>query len=202
VYAFIRTHNTLRNEDPKDLTQGFLIEVLSGTMLQRYRPERGAFRSYLLGAVQLYLSEQRNRAAALKRGGGRAILRLDEDETRRMEEWLADWKESPETAYELAWAHSVLENAIAALEDELRQSGKEQWFQAYRRYEIEVEPDDSPTYQALAVELGVTVRDVGNYLTSCKKRLRELVRDAVQDTVDDPAEILPELHRILRLIKG
>jgi len=40
-------------------------------------PNRGKFRSFLLAALKHFLADERDKAQALKRGGGRKIVSLD-----------------------------------------------------------------------------------------------------------------------------
>ncbi len=48
------THGTLgqKPEDARDLTQGFFTQLIEKQSLSRADPERGRFRSYLLGAFK------------------------------------------------------------------------------------------------------------------------------------------------------
>ncbi len=197
VYAFIRSHNVLPGEDPKDLTQEFLIEILEGNFLGRYVPQKGAFRTYLKGAVRFFLMECRNKSLTLKRGGGRKMIRMAEDETHRLDVLLADRTEDPEAIYDEIWARSLMDDAVAALENEMVQAGKTVWFRAFRRYDLETGPDEELTYGKVSQELNVSESDVGNYLAYCRKRLRKLVVDRVTHTVDHPGDIRAELDRIL-----
>jgi hypothetical protein len=115
---------------------------------------------------------------------------------------LADWKESPEIVYGKVWARSVLDDVIAHVERELEASGKRDWFRAFRRYDLEARPEEEPTYAKVAEELGLTERDVGNYLAFCRRRLRELVVDRVADVVDQEGEIVAELTHVLGALQS
>src|SRR5262249_11505180 len=76
VYAFIR--RTGKNtDDAQDLTQAFFARVLEKGGLRNATPERGRFRSYLLGAVRNFLANEYDRQVTHKRGGGKTILPLD-----------------------------------------------------------------------------------------------------------------------------
>src|SRR6185436_18156870 len=67
-----------RNEDAaRELTQEFFARVLGGGGFDSADPERGRFRSYLLGALKHFLGDQRKRESRLKRGGGVAAESLD-----------------------------------------------------------------------------------------------------------------------------
>lgn len=63
----------------QDLPQGFFTELLEKRSLKAVRRERGRFRSFLLAALKFYLSHERERAGTRKRGGNRALIRLDVD---------------------------------------------------------------------------------------------------------------------------
>src|ERR1700743_3026790 len=56
VYAFIRRRGYLPDQ-AQVLTQEFFLGILDGAFLNRANPEKGRFRSFLLGAVQNFLSD-------------------------------------------------------------------------------------------------------------------------------------------------
>src|SRR5688500_12959116 len=67
VFAFIR-HNAADEDAAGELTQEFFRRLLSGKGISSVDPERGRFRSFLLGAVKHFLSDARDRERRLKRG--------------------------------------------------------------------------------------------------------------------------------------
>src|SRR5262245_60623986 len=69
VLAFLRCE--LCDADAaRESTHEFFAEVLGGGAISHAEPERGRFRSYLLGAVKHFLSHRREALRRLKRGGG------------------------------------------------------------------------------------------------------------------------------------
>src|SRR5262245_31036889 len=56
-------------ENAKDLTQAFFGRVVERDFLRDVTPEKGRFRSWLLAAMSHFLSDERERENALKRGG-------------------------------------------------------------------------------------------------------------------------------------
>ncbi|HEV3029765.1 MAG TPA: sigma-70 family RNA polymerase sigma factor, partial [Planctomycetota bacterium] len=76
VYLFIRRRGNDR-EVSKDLAQGFFTALLERNFLQYVQRDRGKFRTFLLTALEHFMADERDRAQALKRGGGRASLSLD-----------------------------------------------------------------------------------------------------------------------------
>jgi RNA polymerase sigma factor (sigma-70 family) len=77
VYGYIRRQG--RNpEDAQDLTQGFLMQLLTKGRLGTLSPHRGRFRNYLLTAARNYLANHWRFAHRSKRGGLHAHVALDE----------------------------------------------------------------------------------------------------------------------------
>ena len=69
AYFFVRRrgHDV---ESAKDLVQGFFATALEKDYLESVSADKGRFRTWLLAALSHFLSNARDRARALKRGGG------------------------------------------------------------------------------------------------------------------------------------
>ncbi|MEM7588335.1 MAG: hypothetical protein AAF560_33415 [Acidobacteriota bacterium] len=76
LYAFARRDGATV-DDARDAVQGFFAVLLEKNGLRTVNPDLGRFRSFLIGAFRHYLANERQRAAALKRGGGVPDLALD-----------------------------------------------------------------------------------------------------------------------------
>ena len=70
AYAFIRRqgHDA---DAARDLTQEFFTRVLEKHYFRDADPARGRFRAFLLTSIRHFLSNERDREQALKRGGRR-----------------------------------------------------------------------------------------------------------------------------------
>ena len=76
LYAFARR----QGEPPataEDMVQGFFAVLLEKKYLAQVDRSKGRFRSFLLAALRHYMSKQRARGRALKRGGGVRVIALD-----------------------------------------------------------------------------------------------------------------------------
>lgn len=89
VYAYARRAGHAP-EDARDLTQGFFGHLLETGALARADPQRGRFRSFLLGAFKHFLAHERDRARALKRGGNIPWLRISMPSMPRLVGWSAE----------------------------------------------------------------------------------------------------------------
>jgi len=107
LYAYIRRRGCAP-EDAQDLTQAFLLHLLQRNPFSSLDQSQGRFRSFLLAALNYFLADQRDRARAEKRGGGRPTLSfdaLDAEARYRLEP--ADQR-TPEKLFERRWALTLL----------------------------------------------------------------------------------------------
>ena len=76
LYAFVRRQGQSPH-DAQDLTQAFFARLLARNFLADADPGKGRFRSFLLGALKHFLSDEWDRARAQKRGGDVKFIALD-----------------------------------------------------------------------------------------------------------------------------
>ncbi len=129
LYCYVRRRG-YGHEDAQDLTQGFLAQLLQRHSFARADSSKGRFRSFLLAGLNYFLSDERDRVGAQKRGGGRPTLSFMDphaaDERYRLEP--VD-ERSPDKLFDRRWALTLLDQVFARLEQELREGGKGELFQ-------------------------------------------------------------------------
>src|ERR1041385_4078513 len=77
LYAFVRRRG-FNEEDARDLTQGFFQHFLQNNAVSAAEPRDGRFRNFLLLKLKTFLSNQREKAHAQKRGGNATLISLDD----------------------------------------------------------------------------------------------------------------------------
>ena len=200
VLAFLRREG--RDEDAaRELTQKFFCRLLADPHLGGVEPGRGRFRSYLLGAVKHFLSEERQRAAAAKRGGGQAPLSLDAatgaDTTSEMQ--LADPAASvPATWFDRQWATTLVDRAVAALGAEAEAEGKDGQFAVLKPWLLGEVP--SLSQAEAARQLGLTEGAVKVAVHRLRKRFREVVKAQIAQTMNDPTQVGEELRYLVDVL--
>lgn len=179
-------------EDAADLTQGFFAHLLEANVFAAVDPGRGKLRAYLLACCNHYLSNQREKAAALKRGGDRPPLRLDVGAAEaRYSREPAD-RVSPDRLFERRWALTVLDEAMAALERDYDTPDRRE---VYRLLKPTLVPgDEAPRYAAVAAALGTTEAAVKKAAQRLRERYGHLLREVVAATVGGPDEVDEELR--------
>ena len=185
----------------QDLTQGFFVELLEKKTLAVASPDRGRFRAFLKTAVRNYLSHERERAQAQKRGGGRAPIALDLEaaETRYRSE--PGRNQNPESLFEKRWARTLMTRALEALRKEFENSPNEE---RYRQLEPYLTGSAAPgrSYDELARELDMSAAAIRTAVRRLRKRYGEFLRLEVGRTVSSADEIDQELRHLFSVVQS
>lgn len=198
VYAFVRRTGS-RDDDARDLTQAFFARMLEKPMLQQATPDRGRFRSFLLGALRHFLSNERDWRHALKRGGGQVFVSLDfEDGERRYQLEPAD-DLTPDRVYERRWAQAVLDAALKRVSAKHAAGGGDVLF---KRLAPTLTGDGSLSYTEIARELEMTEAALRVAAHRLRKEFAVALRATIADTVERPSDVDDELRYLLRAIGG
>lgn len=197
LYAYVRRRG-YSAEDAQDLTQEFFARLLQRQSLASADPNRGRFRSFMLGVMNHFLADEWNKARAQKRGGGAKLLPLQFDtaETRYGHE-PAD-KTTPEQNYERRWAMTLLEEVLRRLADEYKQEGRAELFAELNPCLVG-ERTDQP-YAELAARLGVNEGTIKSAVHRLRQRYRQLLRDEIANTVAEPDEVDTELRHLFTIL--
>jgi len=199
VYAFVRSRG-FDPHDAEDLTQGFFADLLRRPFLAEVDPEKGKFRSFLLASVKNYLSKERRRASAQKRGGGAAPLAMDftEIESRFASEEAG--RLAPDVVFDRQWALALLESVLAALEAQYRENGRGELFDALK--ERLVDEGDPRSYRQIAERFDMEEGTVKVAAHRLRKRYRLALRSAVARTVSDESEVEAELNYLMNIFSS
>jgi RNA polymerase sigma-70 factor (ECF subfamily) len=183
-------------DDARDLTQGYFLRLLEKDYLENVREEAGKFRSFLLASLKHYMANVKRDAAAIKRGGGQALLSLDLDaaEDRYRLEPVDD--ETPDLAYERRWALAVIARARTRLRDEFEAAGK---LRHYALLAAHLSGAGRP-YAEIAEELETSEAAVKMSVSRIRRQFGKALRDEIADTIDDPADVDSEVKHLLRIV--
>lgn len=199
LYAYVRRRGQ-SPEDAKDLTQEFFARLLARNWIANADRNKGRFRSFLLGAMNHFLSDEWDKARAQKRGGGAVTLPLEFDtaETRFSHE-PADHS-TPEQNFERRWALTLLENVLVRLRTEFEREGQADLF-AQLSPTLIGERTAQP-YAQLARQLGASEGTVKAAVHRLRQRYRNLLRAEIAATVASPGEVDEELRHLFTVLGG
>ena len=198
LYAFLRNRR-YRPEDAKDLVQAFFAHLLAQNALSHVNREKGRLRTFLLGSLQNFLSNEYDRANALKRGGGHEIISFDEHFPEAEASMLATAHLDEVSCYDLTWATNVVARAWQRLRASFAEEGKAEWFDELKPF-LAGGTAMPPNQEEAAVRMGVPVATLRTWISRLRQRYREALRAEVGNTVSDPAEIEEELRYLYRLL--
>jgi RNA polymerase sigma factor (sigma-70 family) len=199
IYGFVRRQG-VRPEEAKDLTQGFFALLLERRDINAVRKEKGRLRSYLLTSLKHFLTNERNRAMAIKRGQGQQLIPLED-----LRECESVGFEPADTLaadkiYERRWALTVLDQVLARLGDEYRAAGKTPLFDQLQKSFTD-EPGH-PSAADTAREFGMTESAVRQASYRLRQRYRQLLREEIAHTVMVPGDIEDELRHLIVVLRA
>jgi RNA polymerase sigma factor (sigma-70 family) len=197
VYAFVRRQG-YPADAAADLTQEFFTRVLEKNYFRDADPARGRFRSFLCAAVRHFLSNERDRARTLKRGGPLPPISLDAEhaEGRYLLEPRDDL--TPEKLFDRRWALLLLERALARLRAEHVAAGKSALFEALKGF-LTGDNADVP-YADVAKALGMSDGAVRVAVHRLRRQFRDALVDDIAETVSDPSDVDAEIEYLLKAV--
>jgi RNA polymerase sigma-70 factor (ECF subfamily) len=198
VFAFIR--RSAPDEDTaRDLTQEFFARLLARHGVDSVDPQRGRFRSYLLGAVKHFLADVREHDHRLKRGDGQPLQSIEPGTDTSPGLQLPDPNApSPDREFDHKWALTLLHRALAGLTREHEASGRADHFEALKPW---LTGDTENISQAeVAARLGVNEGAVKVAIHRLRRRFREVIKNEIGQTVSDRTQVDAELDYLLEAL--
>lgn len=179
-----------RSEDSaREVTQEFFAFVLAGNRIGGAEPGKGKFRSYLLGALRHFESDQRERERRQKRGGGVAPdpLELHSEEEGPASRW-------DERQFDREWALAILSRALDAVSADYAEGGR---LAHLERLRCVLAGGELPPHAVLARELGMTEGAVKVAIHRLRRRFREAVCHEIVQTLPAGADSEEELRYLV-----
>src|SRR6266542_2308105 len=198
LYTFLRLRGHASPE-AQDLVQGFFAHLLEQNTLSRADQEKGRLRTFLLGSLQNFLYNEYDRSRAIKRGGGRQIVSMEDYLPEAEAAMLATAHLSDAGCYDLVWASTIVSRAWQNLQNDFVAEGKAEWLEELRPFVAGGSVVPLNQEQA-AARLGVPIATLRTWLSRLRQRYRESLRTEVASTVSDPADVDQELRHLYQIL--
>jgi len=198
LYSFLR-HRGHPSADAQDLVQGFFAHLLEQHTLTRADRQKGRLRTFLLTSLQNFLFNEYDRVRALKRGGGRQIVSIEEHLPEAEAAMLATSHLSDAGCYDLVWASNIVTRAWQRLQNEFVAEGKAEWLEELRPF-VAGGSITPPNQEEAAARLGVPIATLRTWLSRLRQRFRESLRAEVASTVSDSADVDGELRHLYQIL--
>lgn len=187
VYSYIRRRGR-PVEEAKDLTQSFFTRSLENDFLKSVSPDKGRFRTFILAALNHFLSNEQRRDQAIKRGGGTRRLDLEEAEN----SVFLSHEETPERAFDRDWALTLLQDALQRLRQESPDPNVEALAPFLTR--------GTRHYLDLARRLNCSEKEIAKRVFALRARLRLLVEAQIRATTATDEDFREEIRDISKLL--
>jgi RNA polymerase sigma-70 factor (ECF subfamily) len=198
LYAFVRRRG-LSAEEAEDITQSFFVRLIEKEALSNLRREGGRFRSFLLGALCNFLTNEWDRQHAQKRGGGQKPLSLDvSDEEGRYAALEAPDQETPESLFEKQWVSTLLSHVAERLGREQASGHKAALFEDLKPH-LQSDASGRP-YAEIALKHGTSEGAIKVAVHRLRQQYGLLLREEIARTVSAREEVEDELRHLLRVI--
>jgi len=180
-----------------DWLQAFIErKVLLGHLLARAAKDRGRFRTFLLNALDNFVTGEKRRETARKRQPPGGIEPLPPDEP------IGPVRDQPDP-FTLDWARTVLSEALERMEAECESKKcPERWgiFKA-RLLDPLLEGAIAPSYPELVARFGfLSPAEAANVLVTGKRMFERLLRQVVAEYSGEDAEVEEELRELKRAL--
>jgi RNA polymerase sigma factor (sigma-70 family) len=197
LYAYARCCGR-REEDARDLVQGFFAHLLEKDLVGVADPDRGRFRTFLRTAFRNFMTNEWRRDTAAKRGGGRVLASLDTSDPEERYRREPAGGTTPERAFERAWALEVLERALARLRATYEAKGNLDLFEALKGH-LDGSAETVPHAES-ARRLGTTEGAVKVAVHRLRQRCRQALRDEIAQTLDEGEILEEEIRELLEAL--
>jgi RNA polymerase sigma factor (sigma-70 family) len=199
IFLFLRRQGS-NPEDAQDLTQGFFAHLIESRAYARADPEKGRFRSFLLGALKHFVAHARAHDRTQKRGGGMILAQLDTAAIAQADARAVSvpaW--SAEHVYEREWAETLLRQALNRLSEECALAGKDDLFEQLNSH-LSVTSEAAVPYDELSLRLGRPIATLRSDVARLRSRYRTILREEVRGTVAEASEVDAELRHLCEVL--
>lgn len=197
LYVYARRAGRTEHE-AEDTVQEFLVHVVEHQVFAQADRARGRFRTFLLSALQQFMSRQHRDQNRQKRAPQEGVQSLD-FRSAELGIQSADTGLSPAQAFERAWALSQLETSWQRVAAEFAEAGKST---LYERLRPAIGGAGGSSVREIAVALGMTEGAVNVAAHRLRRRFGEVLREVVAGTLASPDNVDDEISHLRAVLSG
>jgi DNA-directed RNA polymerase specialized sigma24 family protein len=199
VFRFLRREGRSQ-DDSRELAQEFFTRLLSRGRIGQVNPEKGRFRSYLIGALKHFLAERKRNESRQKRGGNAAVISIESGGTDTSPGIpIQDPTSAISDAwFDRQWALAVMDRGLKTVQSECEEAGKGKLFDVIKPWLV---GDTKNLSQAEASSvLGMSTGAIKVAIHRLRKSFRDAVQAEIAQTVTDSDEIAEELRYFVEVL--
>jgi RNA polymerase sigma factor (sigma-70 family) len=200
LYSFVRRRG-YSPSDAQDLVQGFFAAFFQNKAYAQVNRGKGKFRTFMLASLKHYIANAWDWEHALKRGGDREFVLLEE-EMEAVESLYASEPATPildeEQHYEQCWANALASCALARLGSEFGERSKGGLFEELKPFLCG--GVGLPNQEEIAQRLEMPINTLRSHLSRLRARYGELLRKEVARTIGPGDDLDEELRHFRKAL--
>lgn len=185
--------------DAEDLTQEFLSSIVQKGHFDRVDPDKGRLRSYLLTALNHFLSNAWRSRNALRRGSGIAHVSLDAEPEEGSPPVEVPDVRTPDDEFDREWALTVLDNVMKELRADYLAQGKSDLFEVISPALSMADGQTDAT--AMGERLGMNAGAVRVALHRLRLRYRNMLYRHIAATVEHEDQVEGEIREMITMLR-
>jgi len=201
VYCYLRRKG-YENEIAKDLTQGFFHEVVLGReLIQQADQAKGRFRTFLLTALDRYVTSVYRKETAKKRLPKHGMIHLESEILSNIPK--SQLQEPPEQVFNYAWASNLLDQVLAEVREEYCNTGMETHWEVFRIKVLDpiLEDAEAPSFAEICKKYGIESESkASNMIITVKRRFGVVLRRCLRQFVQSDSEIEDEYNQLIEIL--
>lgn len=201
IYCYLRRKG-YGNEPAKDLTQGFFHKIVLGKdIVQQADEARGRFRTFLLTALNHYITSVHRANVAGKRHPKDGVVSLEEFDEESMSLAAKDMK--PEDVFTYVWASVLMDDVLAEVKEGCLRDGKRIHWEVFRARVLDpiVVSTEPITVSELCKRFGIESKaKVSNMIVTVKRRFQAAMSSRVRQHVDSDEEVKQEIQDLMKIL--
>ena len=202
LYAFARRRGS-REEDARDLVQGFFAHVIRTRLFGKADPQAGRLRSFLLKCFVNFSTTDYQSSQSTRRRPQAGFLSTDWEQAERNLAQLADSADTPEECYDRNWGMEMLHRALTLLEAGYQETGRGALFSALRPF-LDLGPPGPAVTAAAEAQLNLSPNAMRQAVHRLRIRFGQTLRQLIADTLETPTEeeVAFEMQTLRRAVAG
>ncbi len=191
LYFYLRRRGHDKSE-AEDLVQGFFAHLLEKQGLQMVQPHQHKFRSFLLASLKNFTVDEWRRSRRERSGGGRHTLPLEFEQAESRYSLEPADRLSADRLFDRSWAMTIIQRALERIRCEYADEGKGELFEQLNDH-VTLQPSVG-FYRQCAEDLGMSEGAVKVAAHRLRRRLRELIRGEIAETVTTSEQVEEEIR--------
>lgn len=196
LYAYLRRKGSSPHQ-AEDLVQGFFTHLLEKDALQHVDQDKGKFRAFLLASLKNFHANVRDQQRTLKRGGAVQHFSLDTAGAEKRYNTMPMDTMTPDRLYDRQWALTVLDQVLQQLKHNYTQQQQAHLFDALEHLLV---GGKKVGYAQIGLQLSMTESAVKVAAHRLRQRYRQLLRETITHTVENPALVDEEIKELLNCL--